>query len=335
MSGNTKRCGCGRIFFVFFLAAAMATGSWGATPAGITLAVNTDPEGATIYIDDGEQGQTPLTLTDLEPGLHNIRVVKKGYIARERNIDLKAGQTASIEFAMTPLTHAEPPSPTSRPLPQAQPQKKGVNKLLIGGIALGAVALGTGVMLATKNSPPVAGTIGVTPSGKGMAGMTEYVFSATGASDPDKDSLTYAWEFGDGGTSAEQAPRHVYETAGTYAITLTVSDGKKKASTTATVTVGKNMTGTWIGNLIGATTTVTMTQSGTSLSGNFNLAGVLSGAVRGSISGAGFPYNVTLTVAISGYEPFTFNGTLTDENNLRGVVNGSGFVNDAWNLSRQ
>jgi PKD repeat protein len=35
---------------------------------------------------------------------------------------------------------------------------------------------------------------------------------------------TYAWDFGDGGTSSEQNPVHVYQTPGTYTVTLTVAN---------------------------------------------------------------------------------------------------------------
>ena len=36
---------------------------------------------------------------------------------------------------------------------------------------------------------------------------------------------SWQWDFGDGGTSSEQNPQHIYATAGTYTVKLTVSDG--------------------------------------------------------------------------------------------------------------
>lgn len=35
----------------------------------------------------------------------------------------------------------------------------------------------------------------------------------------------WSWDFGDGGTSSEQSPKHTYAAAGTYTVTLTASDG--------------------------------------------------------------------------------------------------------------
>jgi hypothetical protein len=38
------------------------------------------------------------------------------------------------------------------------------------------------------------------------------------------DIASYSWDFGDGETSTEQNPSHTYDTAGTYQVTLTVSN---------------------------------------------------------------------------------------------------------------
>lgn len=49
-------------------------------------------------------------------------------------------------------------------------------------------------------------------------------FDASGSSDPDGDSLTYHWDFGDGATSDEKTTSHVYEKSGSYRVVLTVKD---------------------------------------------------------------------------------------------------------------
>jgi PKD repeat protein len=47
-------------------------------------------------------------------------------------------------------------------------------------------------------------------------------FDASGSFDPDGESITYAWSFGDGSTGAGLVASHTYYTAGIYAVLLTV-----------------------------------------------------------------------------------------------------------------
>lgn len=50
-------------------------------------------------------------------------------------------------------------------------------------------------------------------------------FSSEGSSDPDEgQTLTYLWDFGDGGTSTDPDPEHTYATRGDFAATLTITD---------------------------------------------------------------------------------------------------------------
>jgi PKD repeat protein len=38
------------------------------------------------------------------------------------------------------------------------------------------------------------------------------------------DPTSWAWDFGDGGSSSAQDPEHTYQTGGTFTVTLTVSN---------------------------------------------------------------------------------------------------------------
>ncbi len=71
------------------------------------------------------------------------------------------------------------------------------------------------------NQPPV-----VFASASSTQGFVPFSvqFSSEGTYDPDGDLLTFDWSFGDGSTSREQNPLHVYGTNGGYTTTLTVSD---------------------------------------------------------------------------------------------------------------
>ena len=64
-------------------------------------------------------------------------------------------------------------------------------------------------------------------------------FSSAGSSDPEGVPLTYLWNFGDNVTSSAANPTHVYTQAGTFAASLTVSDGvNTTTSTTIVISVG-------------------------------------------------------------------------------------------------
>jgi len=58
-------------------------------------------------------------------------------------------------------------------------------------------------------------------------------FDGSGSHDPDGSITGYAWSFGDGGTATGATPTHTYLAAGTYSVTLTVTDN---SGATGTVT---------------------------------------------------------------------------------------------------
>jgi len=51
------------------------------------------------------------------------------------------------------------------------------------------------------------------------------------ATDPDGEIASYAWNFGDGATSAEVSPTHTYRASGTYTVALTVRDHRGQQHT--------------------------------------------------------------------------------------------------------
>jgi hypothetical protein len=189
--------------------------------------------------------------------------------------------------------------------------------------------LGGGVLLLTGgNKPPVPGTIGVSPTGTGMAGLTNYNFSSQGASDPNGDALSYHWTFSDGGTATGQSIAHVFNAAGTFTAQLSVSDGKANAAApNATVTVGPSMAGTWSGGrepFLNASVSYNLTQSGTNLSGSLTFTGSLTGTltgVTGTVNQTVYPATVTLVTPgfnIGGYIS-TFTLTFTGPTNSSGT----------------
>lgn len=49
-------------------------------------------------------------------------------------------------------------------------------------------------------------------------------FNGSGSFDPDGDPITFQWEFGDGSSGSGPVPTHVYSSANTYLVSLTVTD---------------------------------------------------------------------------------------------------------------
>ncbi|HEX4491503.1 MAG TPA: Calx-beta domain-containing protein [Acidimicrobiia bacterium] len=92
------------------------------------------------------------------------------------------------------------------------------------------------VYTGSTNHPPVAHA-GANITTSPTVPMT-VKFSSAGTSDADGDSLTYHWDFGDGKTSTQANPQHVYKKAGGYQVTLTVSDGHPGGVATANLQIG-------------------------------------------------------------------------------------------------
>lgn len=121
-----------------------------------------------------------------------------------------------------------------------------IRRLLLVVAAAGAVTMAGGAV-ASGVAPPTA-ALDITPNAVGMAGLTEYSFDGSGSSDVDGNTLTYSWNFGDGTTADGVTATHVYEGPGRYTVTLTVSDGTNRATTTGSVTV-TSLTGVFSGIL--------------------------------------------------------------------------------------
>ena len=83
----------------------------------------------------------------------------------------------------------------------------------------------SGILLdpdAPANNPPVANAGGPY---SGEAGTTLVQFDGSRSSDPDGDTLSFTWDFGDGTTATGMMPTHTYSAAGNYAVELVVDDG--------------------------------------------------------------------------------------------------------------
>ena len=86
-----------------------------------------------------------------------------------------------------------------------------------------------------SNQPPVANAGGPYSAAVGAP----VTLDGSASRDPDGSVASYAWNFGNGTTGSGAAPSATYATAGTFTVTLTVTDNRgatNQASTTVTVT---------------------------------------------------------------------------------------------------
>jgi PKD repeat protein len=98
-----------------------------------------------------------------------------------------------------------------------------------------------------------------------------------GHADGGRVPYNFFWEFGDGGSSTSQNPRHVYTKAGIYSIDLTVTDSQSdRCFETVIIEVGQPLT-------CGA--------SGTPTSGSVPLTVNFSGAAEGGQAPYTFNWN--------------------------------------------
>ena len=93
--------------------------------------------------------------------------------------------------------------------------------LIIGVLVVGCFAL-VYISLTTPNRLPVA-SFTYSPSSPSMADVIQFTDTS---SDEDGQVVSWSWNFGDGIISTLQNPTHQYSAAGTYTVTLMVTDDK-------------------------------------------------------------------------------------------------------------
>ena len=218
-------------------------------------------------------------------------------------------------------TSTTSPTPTPTPVPATTRVISVTGSLNFGDVVAGSVRTDGILTIANTGNAALAVTSITGPCG------TFFSLSFTNGTISAGASQTVSVRFAPTATATSQSCTGVLTVVGDQ------TAGTNTIAVTANVLAGfsKILSGLWRGTL-SVDTTVNLTQSGTTLSGEYHAVNV-TGSLSGSVSNTG---GVTFTVTVSGFQPFTFSGTSDAAGNtISGQVNGSGFVNSAWTLKRQ
>jgi hypothetical protein len=261
----------------------------GAPEPGGTISLSTEPTGAAVFLDGEPKGVTPIRIAGVPAGEHRVRVVKDGFLEQMRVVSVTAGGREDVALRMT-QSAAPSPAPEAPSDGEGWSTKK--KALVGGGVAaaiLGIVLIAGGGDDEPDDAAPTAGSIAISPAGLGIAGITNYSFTAQGSTDPENAPLTYAWNFGDGATGSGATANHIFANGGNFSITLNVSDGTNSATATTTLTVA-DMNGTWVSikgqpgtGGAGVERRIRFEQSGANLGGTYRIS--VSPGATGTVTG--------------------------------------------------
>jgi hypothetical protein len=283
--------------------------------------ISSDPRAVFTVAVEGSQdggstwGMRPQTMTgDVGAGI-TPGVGKK--IVWDSGKDMERVQFNSLRFRM--VATGGPLASNAKPVPAGQTQKPPANQssgggggkkkwIFIGGGVAAAGATAAVLLGGGKAAPPtVTNSSIVGNSGTLLASISSLTF-VVNVTNPEGDALTASFNFGDGTTGSaavsgagEATVSKTYTTAGSYSPTVTINGGKGGTATAsfATVTVA-SLTGRWAGTwttVAGLTASLTLTQSGTAISGDVTVSGSPNFTNPGRVTGTvRAPFNVTMTL---------------------------------------
>jgi hypothetical protein len=116
-------------------------------PAPGSLRIQTDPPGATIFVDNSDMGMAPCANDTIRPGSHKIRIELDSYEQMTADISVSSGQTVNKKFNLKHTKAWKDSVESARRAAEAvastgKPQKK---HRMVPKIVFGVLAVGSGV----------------------------------------------------------------------------------------------------------------------------------------------------------------------------------------------
>ncbi|WFO16756.1 PKD domain-containing protein [Cellulophaga baltica 4] len=199
------------------------------TDDGTPVLTSTDT--ITIIVTDANQAPTAVATSDVTSGAPSLAVQFTG----DTSSDPDTGDTLTYAWDFGDGTTATTANP-SHTFTTAGTYDVTLTVTDDGTPALSSSeAAITITVTAPANQAPTAVASSDVTSGEASLAVQ---FTGDTSTDPDDgDVLTYAWDFGDGTTATTANPSHTFTTAGTYDVTLTVTDDGTPALSSSEVTI--------------------------------------------------------------------------------------------------
>ena len=209
-----------------------------------SISIQSNPTGAKIYLDDVDTGfVTPNTILNVPAGNHNIRCSLGGYTDNSQTTMVSAGQTASvnIDLAIVPSMGSVSiqSNPTGAKIFLDDTDTGFVTPKTILNVPTGSHNIRCNLGGYIDNSQTISVSTGQTANvmivlQPGiLVPKSDFSVSPTSGSSPltvkftDKSTnspTSWLWTFGDGSTSTEQNPTHIYLKPGMFSVKLKVSN---------------------------------------------------------------------------------------------------------------
>ncbi len=71
-----------------------------------SLSISSSPSGVSVYVDGTYRGVTPLIVSDLSPGSHQVRLARTGYYDYTRTVSVTSGGTTYVSATLSQVSAA-------------------------------------------------------------------------------------------------------------------------------------------------------------------------------------------------------------------------------------